>query len=91
MSKKKKSDVKIYKWSDEAVGSLMMTLQKCLLENIEIVPLLKGWDLAIHDGEIVVLNPPIFNLNDLDKHADEEEFAPENAAAPPEEEGDEVE
>jgi hypothetical protein len=42
------------KLSDQAVGALLMTLQKCLAEQTDITELLSDWN---HD-EIVVTNPP---------------------------------
>ena len=32
--------------SDQAMGSLMMALQKSLMEQSDIVPVLKGFDLS---------------------------------------------
>jgi hypothetical protein len=46
------------KLSNQAVGALLMTLQKCLAEQTDITDLLKDWELEISDGEIVVTNPP---------------------------------
>ena len=46
--------------SDQAMGAIMMALQRSLLEQSDIVPVLKGFKLVPDDsGEIVVLNPPI--------------------------------
>ena len=36
-----------YKFSDQAIGSLLMTLQKCLSEQIDITNLLKDWDMEL--------------------------------------------
>jgi hypothetical protein len=54
------------KLSDQAVGALLMTLQKCLSEETDITELLAEWNLDVKDGEIVVVNPPSFkvDLND---------------------------
>ena len=49
-----------YKLSDQAVGSLLMTLQKCLAEQIDITELLKDWELELKDDEVYVKNPPSF-------------------------------
>ena len=50
------------KLSNQAVGALLMTLQKCLAEQTDITDLLKDWNLEVHDetSELVVLNPPTF-------------------------------
>lgn len=46
------------KLSDQAVGALLMTLQKCLAEETDITELIKDWDLEIQNNELYVLNPP---------------------------------
>jgi|TARA_A100001391_G_scaffold48839_1_gene29238 hypothetical protein len=50
------------KFSDQAIGALMMALQKSLMEQTDIVPVLKGFNLVVSGGdeeqEIVVVNPP---------------------------------
>jgi len=48
-----------YKLSDQALGAVMMALQKSLMEQSDIVPVLKGFDFNSDDGELIVLNPPI--------------------------------
>ena len=40
------------KLSDQAVGALLMTLQKCLSEQSDITELLSDWNLEEKDGEI---------------------------------------
>jgi len=51
------------KLSDQAVGAVMMALQKCLMEQIDIVPILKEMDLEAKEiqgsEELVVNNPPV--------------------------------
>jgi hypothetical protein len=47
------------KLSDQAIGALLMTLQKCLAEETDITELLSNWDLQIDDtGKVIVTNPP---------------------------------
>ena len=49
-----------YKLSDQAVGALMMALQKSLMEQSDIVPVLKGFQVQVDDSnELVVMNPPL--------------------------------
>ena len=43
--------------SDQALGCVMVALQKCLMEETDIVPLLKGFDLQLDGEELVVTNP----------------------------------
>jgi hypothetical protein len=51
------------KLSDQAIGALLMTLQKCLAEQIDITDLLKDWDLNVSGNEIIVTNPPTVSPN----------------------------
>jgi hypothetical protein len=57
------------KLSDQAVGTLMMALQKCLLEQIDIVEILKDFDFVVQgesQSELIITNPPTVSLdNDL--------------------------
>ena len=46
------------KLSNQAVGALLMTLQKCLSEQTDITALLNDWDLEVKDDEVYVKNPP---------------------------------
>jgi hypothetical protein len=45
--------------ADEALGALMMALQKSLLEQSDIVPVLKEMRFRCLDGQLFVINPPI--------------------------------
>jgi len=48
------------KLSNQAVGAVMMALQKSLMEQSDIVPVLQGFKLQVDDsGEVVVMNPPL--------------------------------
>jgi hypothetical protein len=53
--------------SDQAVGALMMSLQKSLLEQSDIVPVLKSFKLKLSEDGLVVMNPPLvkFGIEDL--------------------------
>ncbi len=51
------------KLSNQAMGSIMMALQKSLLEQSDIVPVLKSFDFKLNsDSELLVSNPPNFKL-----------------------------
>jgi len=51
------------KLSDQAQGALMMALQKCLMEQEDIVPILGGLVLvADGEGNLFVENPPTFEM-----------------------------
>ena len=51
------------KLSNQAVGALLMTLQKCLAEQTDITDLLSNWDLKVENDELVVTNPPSFTTD----------------------------
>lgn len=52
-----------YTLSDQAVGALMMALQKSLIEQSDIVPVIKGFQVQIDDaGQLVVVNPPTVEM-----------------------------
>jgi len=67
------------KLSDQAMGSLMMVLQKCLMEQSDIVPMLKELNFVITkrddtngtEDELSVTNPPTLHVDEskLDKTA----------------------
>lgn len=47
------------KLSDQALTCIMIALQKSLMEQSDIVPVLKGFNLSQEeDGTLVVDNPP---------------------------------
>ena len=63
------------KLSDQALGAIMMALQKSLLEQTDIVPVLKEMNFdkdedtkrwGTKSGELVVTNPPTFSLNGVE-------------------------
>ena len=57
------------KLSNQAKGALMMALQKCLLEQSDIVPLLEQMDFQVDAGDkesLVVLNPPVVELGNVE-------------------------
>ena len=52
------------KLSNQALGAVMMALQESLLNQLDIVPILKGFNLAEGDEGLVVLNPPTVRFSD---------------------------
>tara|TARA_R110001583_G_scaffold11122_6_gene50919 strand:+ start:430 stop:603 length:174 start_codon:yes stop_codon:yes gene_type:complete len=55
------------KLSNQALGSVMMALQKSLMEQSDITELLKGFDLTVDENqELVITNPPIVQFNQED-------------------------
>ena len=51
------------KLSNQALGAVMMALQESLLNEIDIVPILKGFDLACGEDGLVVVNPPTVRVS----------------------------
>ncbi len=53
------------KLSNQAMGAIMMALQKSLLEQSDIVPVLKSFDFVVEgpsQSELIVTNPPNFKV-----------------------------
>jgi len=55
------------KLSDQAVGAVMMALQKSLMEQSDIVPTLKEFDFVVEGDsqtELIVTNPPTVKFDE---------------------------
>ncbi len=55
------------KLSNQALGAVMMALQKSLLEQSDIVPVLKEFEFVTNeedDEELLVTNPPSFKVGE---------------------------
>jgi|TARA_B100001094_G_C18173676_1_gene796603 hypothetical protein len=53
------------KLSNQAMGALMMALQKSLLEQTDIVPTLESFEFSLDSNEqLSVKNPPTFKLKE---------------------------
>ena len=50
--------------SDQALGSFMMALQKSLMEQSDIVPVLKGFKFRMSDQGLMIMNPPLVRLRE---------------------------
>lgn len=52
-----------HKLSNQAIGAIMMALQKSLIEQADIVPTLQGFEVQIDDSDqLVIVNPPTFEV-----------------------------
>tara|TARA_R110000796_G_scaffold219277_1_gene335291 strand:+ start:326 stop:556 length:231 start_codon:yes stop_codon:yes gene_type:complete len=49
--------------SNQALGAVMMALQESLLNEMDIVPILKGFELIDSEGGLVVTNPPTVRVS----------------------------
>ena len=59
------------KLSNQAVGALMMALQRSLMEQTDIVPILQEMNLQVNpedssQSELVVTNPPTINFDTVE-------------------------
>ena len=50
--------------SDQAMGALMMALQRSLLEQSDIIPVLKGFKLRLSEDGLMVMNPPTVKIDE---------------------------
>ena len=55
------------KLSNQALGAVMMALQESLLNEMDIVPILKGFELASGDDGLIVVNPPTVRFSNNSK------------------------
>ena len=55
--------LKSFNLSDQALGAVMMALQKSLMEQSDIVPVLQGMDFVPTEEGLVVKNPPIVKFD----------------------------
>ena len=63
------------KLSDQAVGAVMMALQKSLMEQSDILPTIKEFDFVVagdSQDELIVSNPPTFRLEEIEPTSDED-------------------
>ena len=56
-----------YNLSNQAVGAIMLALQRSLLELSDITPVLKNFEIEIDDtDELVIMNPPVVHAPEKD-------------------------
>jgi len=48
--------------SNQALGAIMMALQESLLNELDIVPILSGFELLETEDGLVVKNPPTVRI-----------------------------
>lgn len=57
--------------SDQAVGALMMALQKSLMEQSDIVPVIKSFKLRDSEAGLMVMNPPLVKFGNEEPEEDD--------------------
>ena len=55
-----------FKLSDQALGAIMMALQKSLMEQSDITETLRGFVFVVDNEELVVTNPPTVQFDQED-------------------------
>ena len=50
--------------SNQALGAIMMALQESLLNELDIVPILKSFELEDSEDGLVIKNPPTVRFTD---------------------------
>ena len=58
--------------TDQALGSIMMALQRSLMEQSDIVPTLKSFKFRMSEDGLMVMNPPLVRLNEQFDEDEEE-------------------
>lgn len=53
-----------YKLSNQAIGALMLALQKGLMEQSDITGLLQNFNLANSVDGLIVENPPVLHIKE---------------------------
>jgi hypothetical protein len=65
------------KLSNQAMGALMMALQKSLMEQSDITGVLKQFNFSLDKNEqLVVENPPVLRFVDNSDDSEEEKIMP---------------
>ena len=65
------------KLSNQAMGALMMALQKSLMEQSDITGLLQQFDFSVdHNEQLVVENPPVLRFADTEVDQEKEIIMP---------------
>jgi len=64
-----------YKLSNQAIGAIMMALQKGIMEQVDITSVLQEFKLVETDDGLVVENPPVFTALEPAEEKEEEASA----------------
>ena len=64
--------------SNQALGAIMMALQESLLHQLDIVPILQGFDIEDTEEGLIVKNPPTVRIpDDMAASAEQETIEPD--------------
>jgi hypothetical protein len=53
-----------FKFSNQAVGAIMMALQKGIMEQVDITGMLKEFEIIDSADGLIINNPPVVNLEE---------------------------
>ena len=67
------TNLKSFNLSDQALGAVMMALQRSLMDQSDIVPVLQGMDFVPTAEGLVVKNPPLVKFKTDDMTLEDEE------------------
>ena len=57
------AELRTFNLTDQALGAVMMALQRSLMEQSDIDPVLKNFNFVPTEDGLVVKNPPIVKFN----------------------------
>lgn len=57
------TELRTFNLTDQALGAVMMALQRSLMEQTDIVPVLKNFNFVPTEDGLVVKNPPIVKFH----------------------------
>ncbi len=60
------------KFSNQALGAIMMALQESLMNELDIVPILRNFDLVMTNEGLMVKNPPTVRVGDGEQIAEQD-------------------
>ena len=58
--------------SNQALGAVMIALQKSIMEQSDIVPVLQGFVFTQTDDGLIIENPPILEINNTENQETED-------------------
>ena len=72
MSKIDNTNTQVFKLTNQALGAVMLALQESLLNELDIVPILKGFDLVSTEDGLIVTNPPTVRVSNEKEIAEQD-------------------
>lgn len=57
------NNTQVHKLSNQALGAVMMALQESLLNELDVVAILKGFELVETEQGLAVTNPPTVRVS----------------------------